>query len=212
MIKVLIADDHHVVRRGLVMFLKTQTPIKIVGEASNGQEAIELTQSHKPDVILMDIMMPVMNGIEATRKIRSLCPEVKILMLTSFSEQNHVLPALEAGASGYQLKDIQPDDLIRSIISLMDGQTQLHPKVTNHLMPVNSIHHPSYRLSTLTNREIEVLKEIATGKSNKEIAISLFITEKTVKTHINKILSKLELSDRTQAALFAVKHQVISND
>ncbi|GLO67859.1 response regulator [Oceanobacillus kimchii] len=212
MIKVLIADDHHVVRRGLVMFLKTQPPIKIVGEASNGQEAIELTQSHKPDIILMDIMMPVMNGIEATRKIRSLFPEVKILMLTSFSEQNHVIPALEAGASGYQLKDIQPDDLINSIISLMDGQTLLHPKVTNHLMPVNSIHHPSYRLNTLTNRETEVLKEIAKGKSNKEIAISLFITEKTVKTHINKILSKLDLSDRTQAALFAVKHQVISND
>jgi len=211
MIRIIIADDHHVVRRGLVFFLKTQRGIEIVGEAANGKEAIELAETLHPDVILMDIMMPIMNGIEATRVIRSKQPEVKILMLTSFSDQDHVLPALEAGASGYQLKDIQPDELVLSIKELMNGQNKLHPKATSHLLANLSgeKNHALRAIQTLTKRELEVLKEIANGKSNKEIAQSLYITEKTVKTHVTNLLSKLELADRTQAALFAVRNFLV---
>jgi len=211
MIRVLVADDHHVVRRGLVFFLKTQKDIDIIGEASNGKEVIALSEKLKPDIILMDIMMPVINGIEATRIITTNQPDVKILILTSFSDQDHVLPALEAGASGYQLKDIQPDDLVRAIHDLMIGQKQLHPKATSHVLANLSgdKNRPLQNLQSLTKRELEVLKEIAKGKSNKEIATTLYITEKTVKTHVTNILSKLELADRTQAALFAVKNYLV---
>jgi DNA-binding NarL/FixJ family response regulator len=124
-IKVLIADDHHVVRRGLVFFLKTQPEIEIIGEAKNGREAVEMMQTNQPDVVLMDLDMPVMNGIEATRQIKASCPEVKIMILTSFSDQDHVIPAIEAGASGYQLKDIEPDILVQAIIQLMKGENHL---------------------------------------------------------------------------------------
>ncbi|MFE8696219.1 response regulator [Cytobacillus sp. FJAT-53684] len=207
-IRILIADDHHVVRRGLVFFLKTQPGIEIVGEAKDGKEAVELTQKILPDIVLMDLEMPIMNGIEATREIKAICPEVKVMMLTSFSDQDHVIPALEAGASGYQLKDIEPDELVRAIVHLMQGENQLHPKATSqlltHLSGKNNLERKP--LDELTKRELEVLKEIAKGKSNKEIASDLFISEKTVKTHVSNLLSKLELADRTQAALYAVKN------
>ncbi len=209
-IKVLIADDHHVVRRGLVFFLKTQPEIEIIGEAKNGLEAVEMMQTHKPDVVLMDLDMPVMNGIEATRQIKLNYPDVKIMILTSFSDQDHVIPAIEAGASGYQLKDIEPDILVQAITQLMKGEHQLHPKATTHLLThlTNKNNTERQPLEELTKRELEVLREIAKGKSNKEIASSLFITEKTVKTHVSNLLSKLELADRTQAALYAVRHGI----
>lgn len=209
-IKVLIADDHHVVRRGLVFFLKTQPEIEIIGEAKNGREAVEMMQTNQPDVVLMDLDMPVMNGIEATRQIKASCPEVKIMILTSFSDQDHVIPAIEAGASGYQLKDIEPDILVQAIIQLMKGENQLHPKATSHLLTHLTNKNSTERqpLEELTKRELEVLREIAKGKSNKEIASSLYITEKTVKTHVSNLLSKLELADRTQAALYAVRHGI----
>ncbi|MCM3584482.1 response regulator transcription factor [Mesobacillus maritimus] len=209
-IRLLIADDHHVVRRGLVFFLKTQKDITIIGEAGNGKEAVELAKSLKPDIILMDLAMPEMDGIEATRIIKSDEPNIQILILTSFSDKDHVIPALEAGASGYQLKDIQPDELVRCIKSIMNGENQLHPKATSSLLANLSKKEslPKSRLEELTKREKDVLIEISQGKSNKEIAESLFITEKTVKTHVSNILSKLELSDRTQAALYAVKHNL----
>ncbi|PAE25434.1 response regulator transcription factor [Bacillus sp. 7894-2] len=209
-IKVLIADDHHVVRRGLVFFLKTQQEIEIIGEAKNGLEAVEMMQTHQPDVVLMDLDMPVMNGIEATRQIKLNYPAVKIMILTSFSDQDHVIPAIEAGASGYQLKDIEPDILVQAIIQLMKGENQLHPKATSHLLTHLTNKNSTERqpLEELTKRELEVLREIAKGKSNKEIASSLFITEKTVKTHVSNLLSKLELADRTQAALYAVRHGI----
>lgn len=210
-IRVLIADDHHVVRRGLVFFLKTQQEIETIGEAKNGKEAVELALSLKPDIVLMDLEMPVQNGIEATREIKKHCPEIKVMMLTSFSDQDHVIPALEAGASGYQLKDIEPDELVKTIKQLMTGENQLHPKATNHLLSHLSGKSSSEKKSIheLTKREIEVLQEIAKGKSNKEIAADLFITEKTVKTHVSNLLSKLELADRTQAALFAVRNGIM---
>jgi DNA-binding NarL/FixJ family response regulator len=209
-IKVLIADDHHVVRRGLVFFLKTQPEIEIIGEAKNGLEAVEMMQTHQPDVVLMDLDMPVMNGIEATRQIKLNYPDVKIMILTSFSDQDHVIPAIEAGASGYQLKDIEPDILVQTITQLMKGEHQLHPKATSHLLThlTNKNNTERQPLEELTKRELEVLREIAKGKSNKEIASSLFITEKTVKTHVSNLLSKLELADRTQAALYAVRHGI----
>lgn len=210
-IRILIADDHHVVRRGLVFFLKTQQEIEIIGEAKNGKEAVEMAAKLNPDLVLMDLVMPVMNGIEATKVIKQENPHIKIMMLTSFSDQDHVIPAIEAGASGYQLKDIEPDDLVRAIKQLMDGVNQLHPKATNHLLAhMTNKHNPRKDpIESLTRREIEVLKEVANGKSNKEIASTLFITEKTVKTHVSNILSKLELADRTQAALFAVRNGVM---
>lgn len=209
-IRLLIADDHHVVRRGLIFFLKTQQEIEIVGEAKNGQEAVKLAEELKPDVILMDLVMPVMDGIEATRQIKQHNPAVKIMMLTSFSDHDHVIPAIEAGASGYQLKDVEPDELVRAIKQLLSGENQLHPKATTHLLTHlnNKNKEEKSPLDELTNRERDVLREIANGKSNKEIASSLFITEKTVKTHVSNVLAKLNLSDRTQAALFAVRHGV----
>jgi DNA-binding NarL/FixJ family response regulator len=212
-IKVLIADDHHVVRRGLVFFLKTQKDIEVIGEAKNGQEAVDMTKTLQPDLVLMDLDMPIMDGIEATRQIISLMPNMKIMILTSFSDQDHVIPAIEAGAAGYQLKDIEPDELVRSIKKLLSGENQLHPKATTHLLShlTNKSRDSKSPTEELTKRELEVLVEIAKGKSNKEIASSLFITEKTVKTHVSNMLAKLNLQDRTQAALFAVKNGLIQN-
>lgn len=207
MIRVLIADDHHVVRRGLLFFLKTQKDINVVGEATNGREAVELTASLRPDIVLMDLVMPVMDGIQATKKIKEQYPKTEVLMLTSFSDRDHVIPAIEAGAAGYQLKDIEPDDLVESIRKLMRGENTLHPIATSQLMKVREPKFdPPHKLYPLTPREQDVLSELTKGKSNKEIASSLFVTEKTVKTHISNIFSKLHVQDRTQAALYAVKH------
>jgi DNA-binding NarL/FixJ family response regulator len=209
-IRIMIADDHHVVRRGLAFFLKTQRDIEIIGEAANGKEAVEQARTLQPDLILMDLIMPEMDGIQATKIIKSELPEIKIIMLTSFSDQDHVIPALEAGASGYQLKDIEPDELIHCIKKVIAGENQLHPKATSYLLANLSNKKESRNLiSELTNRELDVLKEIAKGKSNKEIASALFITEKTVKTHVSNLLAKLEVADRTQAALYAVKSRVV---
>ncbi|MDD1514016.1 response regulator [Priestia megaterium] len=209
-IKILIADDHHVVRKGLAFFLQTQPDLEIVGEASNGEEALKLATSLEPHIVLMDLSMPILDGIEATKELKKQAPHIQVMILTSFSDQDHVIPALEAGASGYQLKESDPDELVAAIRKLMNGENQLHPKVTTHLLTrltkssekkVNCIDH-------LTKREKDVLKEIAKGKSNKEIGASLHITEKTVKTHVSNILSKLGVQDRTQAALYAVQHGI----
>ena len=207
MIKILIADDHHVVRRGLLFFLKTQKDIEVVGEAKNGIEAVELVSSLQPNIVLMDLVMPELDGIQATRRIKEQWPNVEVLMLTSFSEKDHVLPALEAGAAGYQLKDIEPDDLVGSIRAIMRGENTLHPEATNSLEAgLREEENLPHVLHPLTPRELDVLAELTKGKSNREIASSLFVTEKTVKTHISNIFTKLNVQDRTQAALYAVKH------
>lgn len=208
MIKVLIADDHHVVRRGLLFFLKTQNDILVVGEAKNGREAVELAKQLQPDLILLDLMMPEMDGIQATKRIKEMSDGIEILILTSFVDRDHVIPAIEAGAAGYQLKDIEPDELVEAIRKIMKGENILHPQATTHLMkererPTES---PLHLLNPLTPREKDVLAELTKGKSNRDIANSLFVTEKTVKTHISNIFSKLGVQDRTQAVLYAVKH------
>ncbi|MFE6137446.1 response regulator [Bacillus sp. NPDC057893] len=206
-IKLLLVEDHHIVRRGLVFFLKTREEFEIIGEAENGEEALTFVQKEKPDVVLMDLSMPKMDGIEATKRIKQYDEAIKILMLSSFSEQDYVLPALEAGADGYQLKEVQPDQLVASIVAVYQGNANFHPKVTPALLGRSVFKKEKENpFSMLTKREQEVLREIAKGRSNKEIAAALHITEQTVKTHVSNVLAKLEVDDRTQAALYAVKH------
>ncbi|CAM3808164.1 MULTISPECIES: response regulator [Bacillus] len=204
-IKLLLVEDHHIVRRGLVFFLKTREEFEIVGEAENGEEALTFVQTKRPDIVLMDLSMPKMDGIEATKRIKQYDETIKILILSSFSEQDYVLPALEAGADGYQLKEVQPEQLVASIIAVQEGNANFHPKVTPALLGRSAVKKEN-PFSMLTKREQEVLREIAKGKSNKEIAAELHITEQTVKTHVSNVLAKLEVDDRTQAALYAVKH------
>ncbi|MEM5626312.1 two-component system response regulator CasR [Bacillus wiedmannii] len=211
-IKLLLVEDHHIVRRGLVFFLKTREEFEIVGEAENGEEALIFIQTERPDVVLMDLSMPKMDGIEATKRIKQYDETIKILILSSFSEQDYVLPALEAGADGYQLKEVQPEQLVASIIAVHEGNANFHPKVTPALFGRSAVKKEKENpFSMLTKREQEVLREIAKGRSNKEIAAELHITEQTVKTHVSNVLAKLEVDDRTQAALYAVKHgEIIS--
>ncbi|MCU5705634.1 response regulator [Bacillus wiedmannii] len=206
-IKLLLVEDHHIVRRGLVFFLKTREEFEIVGEAENGEEALTFIQTERPDVVLMDLSMPKMDGIEATKRIKQYDKTIKILILSSFSEQDYVLPALEAGADGYQLKEVQPEQLVASIIAVHEGNANFHPKVTPALFGRLAVKKEKENpFSMLTKREQQVLREIAKGRSNKEIAAELHITEQTVKTHVSNVLAKLEVDDRTQAALYAVKH------
>ncbi|PEN03252.1 DNA-binding response regulator [Bacillus wiedmannii] len=206
-IKLLLVEDHHIVRRGLVFFLKTREEFEIVGEAENGEGALTFIQTDRPDVVLMDLSMPKMDGIEATKRIKQYDKTIKILILSSFSEQDYVLPALEAGADGYQLKEVQPEQLVASIIAVHEGNANFHPKVTPALFGRSAVKKEKENpFSMLTKREQEVLREIAKGRSNKEIAAELHITEQTVKTHVSNVLAKLEVDDRTQAALYAVKH------
>ncbi|PFL19328.1 DNA-binding response regulator [Bacillus cereus] len=213
-IKVLLVDDHTVVLKGLAFFLNTQEDFELVGEANNGKEALVKVGETSPDVVLMDLYMPEMDGIEATSCIKKEYPNVKVIVLTSFSDQAHVLPALKAGASGYILKDVEPDQLVEAIRSAYKGNIQLHPEIANALLsqtlPQEEKEEESFvHVDVLTARENEVLQLLAKGMSNKEIASVLVITEKTVKAHVSSILSKLHLSDRTQAALYAVKNGIV---
>lgn len=201
-IRILIVDDHAVVRQGLRMFLDLDSDLEVIGEAENGQEALRLAHELLPDVILMDLLMPVMNGIDAITAIKQALPEVEIIALTSVLEDSSVVGAVRAGAIGYLLKDTKADELIRAIKAAAAGQVQLSPQAAARLMrEVRAPESPE----TLTERETEVLRLIGSGKSNKEIALALTIGEKTVKTHVSNILSKLGVSSRTQAALHAVR-------
>lgn len=213
-IRILIADDHKMVRRGLQLFLTSRRDIQIVGEASTGQEALDLAASLSPDIVLMDIHMPVMGGIEATQRLAASHPKIKVIILTSFTDQDHALPAIRAGAKGYLLKDLEPDELVQAVRRVHEGKVELHPDVAGQLMnQYVSLYQGgagSVELQAenepLTKRELEVLRLIASGMNNRAIAEALVITEKTVKTHVTHILSKLDLEDRTQAALYAVRH------
>jgi DNA-binding NarL/FixJ family response regulator len=207
-IDVLLVDDHLVVLRGLRFFLQTQEDIHIVGEAQSGKEALQKIEELQPHVVLMDLMMPEMDGIETTRQLKQKWPDVKVLLLTSFSDQDYVINGLKAGASGYQLKDVEPDILVQSIRGVTNNEQPLHPRVTKQLLThVTAEKSSSNELALLTPREKDVLKHITLGKSNKEIAADLYVSEKTVKTHVTHILGKLELQDRTQAAVHAIKQK-----
>lgn len=205
-ITVLLVDDHQVVRRGLRTFLEIQDDIEVVGEASDGAEGVARTEELRPDVVLMDIKMPGTDGIEALRRLRELENPAKVLIVTSFTEQRTVVPALRAGASGYVYKDVDPDALAGAIRSVYAGHVLLQPEVAGALLAQDAPGSATGRGSTLTEREREVLGLIADGRSNREIARALVLSEKTVKTHVSNILMKLDLSDRTQAALWAVRH------
>ncbi len=223
-IRVLIVDDHAVVRQGLRSFLELQDdpsalPIEVVGEAINGAEAVELASRYQPDVILLDLVMPVMDGITATSNILKRCPHSRIIILTSFGEEDKVFPAIRAGAHGYLLKDISPVDLVQAIRAAHLGQTQLHPDIAQKLMtavaeagslPSSRRHEPA--VDALTERECEVLGLLAGGLSNREIAGELVIGETTVKSHVSSILDKLHLEDRTQAAIYALRHGLASDE
>jgi two-component system, NarL family, response regulator LiaR len=206
-IRVLLADDHSVVRQGLRMFLSLDPDLEIVGEAANGAEAVEMAHSLLPEVVLMDLLMPVMDGITAIGHLRRDLPEIEIVALTSVLEDAAVMGAIRAGAIGYLLKDTEADELRKAIKAAAAGQVQLSPKVAARLM--REVQVPDSP-ETLTERETEVLRLLARGCSNKEIAQTLSIGEKTVKTHVSNILSKLGVPSRTQAALYAVRIGLVS--
>jgi NarL family two-component system response regulator LiaR len=208
-IRILIVDDHGVVRQGLRMYLALDPELEVVGEAANGAEALRLAHELEPDVVLMDLLMPVMDGIAATEAIRRELPGVEVLALTSVLEDSTVYGAMRAGAIGYLLKDTEADELCRAIKAAAAGQVQLSPPVAARLLrEVPAPQHPE----PLTQREIEVLQQLAQGKSNKEIAAALVIAEKTVRTHVSNILGKLGVASRTQAALHAVRSGLVSLD
>jgi len=205
-IRVFIAEDHPIVRRGVKDLLETEPDIQMVGEAVNGLQAVELVSDLQPDVVLMDLVMPVMDGIEATRQIRSRDPDVRILVLTSFATDDKVFPAIKAGALGYLIKDTAPEDLIQAIRQVQRGQVSLHPVIAQKLL--KEISAPTSQppaAEPLTSREVEVLQLIARGLNNQEIAEDLVLSVATVYTHVSNILAKLHLASRTQAALYAVR-------
>jgi NarL family two-component system response regulator LiaR len=205
-IRILIVDDHAVVRRGIQALLATETDLEVIGEGQDGLEAAALYDQLKPDLMLLDLLMPKMSGIEAIQLIKEKDPDAKILVLTSFAADDQVFPAIKAGALGYLLKDTDPEDLVRAIHQVYQGESFLSPSIARKVL--EEVFHPSEKpLSPdpLTKREIEVLQVLAKGKSNREIGERLSITEATVRTHVSNILAKLHLASRTEAALYALK-------
>jgi two-component system, NarL family, response regulator LiaR len=209
-IEVLIADDHPVVRHGLRAFLQLQEDFDIVGEAGDGHEAVAEVQKLRPDVVLLDLVMPNLDGIDAIRQIRQASPDTKVIVLTTFADDEKVFPAVRAGAAGYLLKDVEPKELVDAIRTVHRGEGLLHPRVASKLMSeFAGEHERADTFEALTDREKEVLRLIARGMSNREIARELVLSEKTVKTHVSNILAKLRLADRTQAALYAVRNRLV---
>jgi len=212
-IRVLIADDHAILRKGIRALLSTEPDIEVVGETGDGLETVAQAHALRPDVILMDLVMPEMDGIEATRRITAEHADVRILVLTSFAADDKVFPAIKAGALGYILKDSGPIELVQAIHQVHQGQPSLEPSIA--LKVLQELSHPPQPLPTpdpLSEREMEVLRLLAQGKSNREIAEQLVITDLTVRTHVSNILGKLHLASRTQAALYALKEGLASLD
>jgi two-component system, NarL family, response regulator LiaR len=212
-IRLLIVDDHAIIRAGLQALLQGVPDMEVVGEATNGREAVDLAGKLNPDVILMDLVLPEMDGIEAIRKIVSNQPKARILVLTTFSGEDKVFPAIKAGAMGYQLKDSSPQELVEAIREVNRGQASLHPLIARKVLDevLNPPDQPPSR-EPLTQREIEVLRLIAAGLENREIAERLVLSEATVRTHVSNILGKLHLASRTQAALYALREGLASLD
>jgi two-component system, NarL family, response regulator LiaR len=217
-IRVLIVDDHAVVREGLRTFLELQDGIEVVGEAGDGLQALDQAAALTPDVILMDLVMPRLDGVAAMRKLRERSPASRVIVLTSFLDDNRLMPALQAGAAGYLLKDVEPAELARAVRTAGSEQAMIDPTVAARLLRTLSEPGPAIRRgdagadpgASLTPREHEVLELIAAGRSNKRIALELGIAEKTVKTHVGHLMAKLGVSDRTQAALLAVRRGLVS--
>jgi len=202
-ITVLIADDHPIVQQGMKYLLDVQEDIQVAGVANDGAEAIALVADIHPDVVLMDLNMPSVDGIEATRRIRALSPGTQVVILTSHHQDAMVFPAIKAGALSYLLKSASPDEVVDAIRAAARQEARLHPRVARRLM--DEVSGAQASVDALTSRELEVLREIALGHSNKTIAANLSLSEKTVKTHVSNILSKLHLEDRTQAAVYALR-------
>jgi DNA-binding NarL/FixJ family response regulator len=207
MLKILIADDHQIVRRGLRMTLGAESDMNVVAEAADGAEVLALVKKHKPDVVLLDLQMPVQNGIETLQQIRPEFPSLPVLILTSFSDDAHIYAALRAGASGFLLKEMDGDDLVEAIRGAAKGKPQLHPDIARKLMARAPM--PEDPFKSLTERERDILKLVGRGMSNKEIAAELVLTEMTVKGYVSDMLAKLGVGDRTQAALMAVRYGLI---
>lgn len=207
MLKILIVDDHQVVRRGLQMTIDAEKDMRVIAEASNGTQVLAVIKKHKPDVVLMDLQMPEMNGVDALKQIRPAFPDLPILILTTFTDDAHVYAALRAGASGFLLKEMSGDDLVAAIRGAAQGKPQLHPDIARRLMARAPM--PDDPFDSLTERERGILKLLARGKSNKEIAGELVLTEMTVKGYVSDLFAKLGVNDRTQAALMAVRYGLV---
>lgn len=208
-IKLVIADDEQLIRSGLKIMLETYEEIEVVGLAANGQEAFELTQNLRPDLVLMDIRMPVTNGIEGTRLIKSQFPEVAVLIVTTFQDTDYIVEAMQLGASGYLLKDSDYEEIYRGINVALSGKVVMDPQVSNRLIQHSLEGHKEYTLPDtldLTEKEHDLLRLVAKGMNNKEIASQLYLSEGTIKNNISQLLFKLELRDRTQLAIFAIEH------
>ena len=211
MIKLLLVDDHQMVRLGLSSYFSIQDDMEVIGEAEDGQEGVNQALSLRPDVILMDLVMDGMDGIEATKEILAQWPEAKIIIVTSFIDDEKVFPAMEAGASGYMLKTSSASEIADAIRSAYEGDTVGEEEVTEKIIERDHVPQEYLLHDDLTNRETEILQLIAQGLSNQEIADECFITLKTVKTHVSNILSKLDVSDRTQATIYAFKHNLVDD-
>jgi two-component system, NarL family, response regulator LiaR len=208
-ISVVIVDDHAIVRQGLRTYLDLQPDITVIGEAADGKQAVEVVRDLLPDIVLMDLVMPNGNGVDATREITALSPSTRVIVLTSFSEDEQVFASIKAGAQGYLMKDVLPQELVRAIRTVHRGEAQLDPEIARKLMHEFSNPQPTRPKHDLTERELEVLRLISLGKSNKDISEELVLSEKTVKTHVSNILQKLHLSDRTQAAVYALRERIV---
>jgi NarL family two-component system response regulator LiaR len=208
-IAVVLVDDHAIVRQGLRTYLELQPDIEVVGEASDGREAVGVVRDTVPDIVLMDLVMPNSDGVEATRAITGMAPSTRVIVLTSFSEDEKVFASIKAGAQGYLMKDVLPQDLVKAIRTVYRGEAQLDPEIARKLMQEFTNPQPQAPRHDLTERELEVLTLIAHGKTNRDISEVLVLSEKTVKTHVSNILQKLHLSDRTQAAVYALRQKIV---
>lgn len=204
---IVLIDDHHIVRQGLEFLISTVEGLDIQASFSNGDAFIKyLNENNMPDLVLLDLVMPKMNGIEVTHYIKKYYPYIKVLVLTSYVDDEYVMSAINEGADGYEIKDVEPQKLIATITKVLNNEKIIHPKAKN---VIDAMHEKPHFNNKLSKREMEVLKEMVKGKTNKDIAKSLFVSEKTVKTHVSHIFNKLQVSDRTQAAIYAIENKLI---
>ncbi len=204
---IVLIDDHHIVRQGLEFLISTVEGLDIQASFSDGDAFIKyLNENNIPDLVLLDLVMPNMNGIEVTHYIKTYYPYIKVLVLTSYVDDEYVMSAINEGADGYEIKDVEPQKLIATITKVLNNEKIIHPKAKN---VIDAMHEKPHFNNKLSKREMEVLKEMVKGKTNKDIAKSLFVSEKTVKTHVSHIFNKLQVSDRTQAAIYAIENKLI---